>query len=222
MDLSGYTIQILIRVPYEDCSGFCAWMMTKSGQVLVGQHDADEEVTSTHCHLAVKDPCGLEGIRKQLIKHSLGAEKHSIMTKTKKGRVPYSWWKLCVYIIKGDMSNYRAHSGELDLAAIQADWKDYIPVQVALVGDKFVKTGTKVHDPNSKYSIVQECVAAIADKAIGNTELLNVVRQALIKREMCLGAYKVMDLCDSVLMYSKTHVNKWNTAMLQMLDKRYN
>lgn len=221
MDLSGATLQIVIRTPYEDCSGFVSWLSTKSDAIVACQHDADDDVKNTHVHVAVLRPCGVEGIRKQLVKNSLGGEKSSIMQKTLKTRKPYDFYELAKYCVKGDSTTIRHTSlGEQMMKEMQAAWVSH-RTQVVLQGDVFVKT-SKTHTHDSKYAIVQECVSKIAAWAtVGNDQLVQVVREALVKREMALGMYKVMDICDAVLMYSGRHSNKWTAAAVSFLDKRY-
>jgi len=221
MDLSGVTLQIVIRTPYQDCSGFVLWLYGKSDAIVACQHDADDDIKSTHVHIAVLRPCGVEGIRKQLVNRSLGGKNSSIMLKTLKGRVPYDFYELAKYCVKGDSTTIRYTSlGDQMMKELQSKW--VAPrTEVALAGGVFVKQ-SKIHAHDSKYAIVQECVSKIAGWAsIGNEQLVAVVREALVKREMALGMYKVMDICDAVLMYSGRHSNKWSAAAVAFLDKRY-
>jgi len=221
MDLSGSTIQILIRKPFVDCSGFVDWLVAKSGAVVCCQHDADDDIKSTHCHIAVLLPIGNEGIRKQLLKHDLGGSHSSILQKTVKTKVPYDFIELAKYCVKGDSTTVRRTTlGEEMMKDLQAKWVSH-RAQVVLRGDVFVRESKK-HTADSKYAIVQEVVAKVAGLAcLPMEELAKHVREALVKREMALGMYKVMDLCDSVLMYSKTHGHKWMASAVSFLEKRY-
>lgn len=104
------TLHILLRVPFADCSGVIEWMKTKSGRILCAEHLEDEEITSTHCHVAYETDVSKEAIRKQLIKHSLGGPKHSIMEKVLKTHEPYDFIELTKYCIKGVKSQVRVTS----------------------------------------------------------------------------------------------------------------
>jgi len=143
------------------------------------------------------------------------------MQKTLKSRQEYDFCKLVIYCIKGDMNNVRYTTlDEQKMKELQAGWVTPRTL-VELQGGVFVKT-SKQHTHDSKYAIVQECVSKIAAWAtVGNDQLVQVVREALVKREMALGMYKVMDICDAVLMYSGRHSNKWTAAAVSFLDKRY-
>jgi len=96
------TLHILLRVPFADCSGVIQWMKTKSGRILCAEHLEDEEITSTHCHVAYETDVSKEAIRKQLIKHSLEGTKHSRMEKVLKTHELYDFMELAKYCIKGD------------------------------------------------------------------------------------------------------------------------
>ena len=104
-------LQILFRVPFSDCSGFVSWLAGVSYRITVGQHDSDDDIKTTHCHIAVEPKVSNEAIRKQIIKHSLGGEKYGITEKALKTHVLYEYRDLVKYIIKGDPENVK-HTSE--------------------------------------------------------------------------------------------------------------
>jgi len=100
-------LQILLRVPYSDCSGVVAWMKSKAHRITVAEHLEDDDVKTTHCHIAIEPQVSTEAIRKQLIKNSLGGEKHSIMTVCMATKIKYEFMLLSKYCIKGNPAYIR-------------------------------------------------------------------------------------------------------------------
>lgn len=243
MDLSGYTIQLLLRVPFSDVDpGFWLWLQTRCTHYFVGEHPADQEVKNTHCHVAIYEPCGAEGLRKALKRYELGGKKYSILTVCQNTKVPYNFWKLMVYILKGDSLKFRRTDMYIFpdekptlVGWIQGQWINYgeepdeavltdiVDLSGQVIDKKFIRKEKKekVHDDNSKYAIVQEVVAVMGNQHYDHDTLIKAVRNALVKRHQVLGMYKVMDLIDSVLMYSKSHQAKWLSAVGAMMQKRY-
>lgn len=113
-------LHIVLRVPFSDCSGVITWMKTKSDRILAGEHAADDEVKNTHVHIALEPTVTREAIRKQLINHSLGGQKHQIMEKVLKTHETYDFIELSKYILKGFTTNLRetslSHAEVEDLA----------------------------------------------------------------------------------------------------------
>jgi len=107
-------LQIVIRVPWADCSGAVLDVSASSRRFLAAEHEADDEIANTHVHLAVEPTITKEGIRKKLIKHSLGGQKHSIMEKVLKTHEIYEFMALAKYCIKGDKTQIRHNSLSLE------------------------------------------------------------------------------------------------------------
>lgn len=95
-------LQILFRVPFSDCSGIVSWMSGVSYRITVGQHDKDDDIKTTHCHIAIEPKVSNEAIRKQIVKANLAGDKYSIMEKVLKTHELYEYRDLVKYIIKGD------------------------------------------------------------------------------------------------------------------------
>lgn len=120
-------LHILIRVPFDDCSGVVHWMKSVSSRILCGQHDADEEIKTTHCHIALEPTVSNEAIRKQLIKHSLGGQKYSIMERVLKTHELIQYKPLCVYIVKGDPTHVKLTTETHDdILRIASEWKNRV------------------------------------------------------------------------------------------------
>ena len=107
-------LQIVLRVPWADCSGAVLDVSASSRRYLATEHEADDEIANTHIHLAIEPNITKEGIRKKLIKHSLGGQKHSIMEKVLKTHEKYEFMALAKYCIKGDKTQIRHNSLSLE------------------------------------------------------------------------------------------------------------
>lgn len=93
---------VILHATFADVSGFYMWACSRSNAVLVGQHEADEDISQTHCHFMIDTNVTNQAIAKQLKSRNLsGQGKSCIMEKTQKTREPYDRHKLCVYILKG-------------------------------------------------------------------------------------------------------------------------
>jgi len=120
-------LHVVLRVSFSDCSGVIAWMKTKSRRILAGEHAADDEVKNTHVHIALEPTVTREAIRKQLINHSLGGQKHQIMEKVLKTHEPYDFIELSKYILKGFMDNLRATSLSYpETLELAKSWKRHV------------------------------------------------------------------------------------------------
>jgi len=108
--------QLVVRKPY-DASGvddFAFWLKNNTTNFLVGEHPADFEVSSTHCHFLIE---GLkvtdQGLRKSLKRCDISGSDYSLMTKRKSKngiREDYSADFLAIYIIKGDIKQVKCSS----------------------------------------------------------------------------------------------------------------
>lgn len=102
-------------------------MKTKSDRILAGEHAADEEVKNTHVHIALEPTVTREAIRKQLINHSLGGQKHQIMEKVLKTHEPYDFEQLSIYILKGFITNLRETSlSHTEVEDLVKAWKRHV------------------------------------------------------------------------------------------------
>lgn len=115
---------VIIRRPYSDLSGFYDWAVSASTAVLVGEHEADKEIATTHCHFMINADITDEGIRKQINKRKLGGRgQYAILTQTEKApRLPYDEEKLCIYILKGGKTSYHRSTFDERVPALQEKW----------------------------------------------------------------------------------------------------
>jgi len=104
-------LQTILRRPYQGLEPFAEWLKENTSNYIIGEHEADPEIQTTHCHILIE---GLkvtrESLRKQIVKYSPGQGQNCTMAKTEKTKVPYETDPLLNYILKGDIKHYRASS----------------------------------------------------------------------------------------------------------------
>lgn len=104
-------LQVILRKPYAELGELPAWLKEHTHNYLIGEHEADEEIATTHCHILVE---GLkvtrESLRKAILKVSPGRGQYAIMSVTEKTKVPYETQPLGNYIVKGYESNAKSSS----------------------------------------------------------------------------------------------------------------
>lgn len=111
------TYHLIVRKPYEDISvTFLRWLVANADNYLIGQHDADEDINTTHCHISFTN---LKKTGKALDKQRLAAKldgqvsrllKHVVGT-----RELYDEEKLNIYILKGNRELLKSTSHSVDV-----------------------------------------------------------------------------------------------------------
>lgn len=95
----------MVRMSFDDLSGLATLWAAKCDFFAIAQHEADEEVDITHCHMMIGSP-SLKKDSYQKIMHKIGIDpgkgNHWIMDRTQKTKQPYSRAKLLGYLLKGD------------------------------------------------------------------------------------------------------------------------
>lgn len=122
-------IQVVVRRPWEDISGFYSWIQDNSSSHLCGQHDADEDTKTTHCHIMCNTTINPETIRLQAIKHGVGGRGvAAVLKQCAKKKIPYDETKLCIYITKGDVNNIKRSSFDVDtINYFASQWVQHEP-----------------------------------------------------------------------------------------------
>lgn len=138
---------------------FAEWLKENSQQYLIGEHPADDQVKTTHCHILVE---GLkvtrESLRKQIIKYSPGRGQYFTSALTQETREPYERNHLARYIIKGNVQHVKATSfDEIQIAIWASQWINYKD----LLSVVQVPVGTA---PKKKASTIYDDCNAIADR----------------------------------------------------------
>lgn len=145
-------LQLVLHIAYDTCRVIADYLQESSTRYLACQHDADDEITTTHTHFSIDWPHSIEALRKQVLKHKLGGKgQYVIMSVTQRTREPYNFDKLNVYILKGDLKTYRSSKGltQEHIADYVAQW--ITPVEPAQVV-------TAKMDPKSQWEIITQVV----------------------------------------------------------------
>lgn len=104
-------LQTILRRPFQGLEPFAEWLKENTSNYIIGEHEADLEIQTTHCHILIE---GLkvtrESLRKQIVKYSPGQGQNCTMARTEKTKVLYQTDPLMDYILKGEISHYRASS----------------------------------------------------------------------------------------------------------------
>jgi len=143
-------LQLVLHIAYDTCRVIADYLQESSTRFVACQHDADEEIATTHTHFSIDWPYSVEALRKQVLKHKLGGKgQYVIMTVTQKGKQPYDYDKLNTYILKGNLATLKKSKAlEQDqLTKYVADW--VIPV---------TKESAKKPDQQSQWDIITQVV----------------------------------------------------------------
>jgi len=133
--------QLILRKPWNELLEFEGWLKEHTLRYIVAEHEADEEIATTHCHILIE---GLkvtdEALRKQRVKHCFGRGQSALMKVQEKTKQPYSQSGLAIYMIKGNPLSVKSHSlADETIMEYELAW---------LTEDEYYeeKTGTKKED----------------------------------------------------------------------------
>lgn len=203
-------LHVILHKPYEEIKAFSEWLKDKSNYYLVGEHDADEQVKTTHCHILIEGlKVSREGLRKQIQKYSPGKGQNCTMERTEKTRVKYKRNYLAVYILKGDMKTYRSGSfNEFSLEMWVGQWvnrktqeeKTSLATSKDTVAEKPRKTIYMECDEILTY-IMEKRDSDVLDikTAMARTDLVKEIINWANRSQKPLHAYKVAEYYDICL-----------------------
>lgn len=148
-------LQTILRKPYSDIRPFEEWLKENATRYLIGEHEADLEIQTTHCHILI---VGLkvtrESLRKIIQKVAPGQGQNCTMARTqKKPRNLYDEQLLMDYILKGSISHHRSSSyTEEQLTNSASKWVHHEPVaSEAINKDNAQQGGVKERPKQNKY-----------------------------------------------------------------------
>ena len=202
--------QLVVRKPCDAIGfpEFVLWLSSNVLNYLVGEHPADFETSSTHCHILIE---GLkvtdEGLRKSLKRCDISGSDYSLMKKTTKSvngvRMAYDRDALAIYIIKGDINQVKATSFSPDQIAIWADkWVNHdAPVEAAIASaiDKPKKK------PNTTYQDCDEIIDMIPDwnqrnpNIVERTQVVKAIITWANQKRKALHSVQVMNYYDVIM-----------------------
>jgi len=146
---------IVIRLAYTAIITFCNYLDESSVKYIVAQHDADEDIKTTHCHIAVDYEMTKTALQKAMKAANVsGRDKSSVMEKTLKTKELYDYDKLAVYMSKGSPENFMKSKGTSVEAytAIAAQW--VTPAQTTETWTKMPKE----QKDKTRWTVIQDII----------------------------------------------------------------
>jgi len=215
--------QLVIRKPY-DASGvseFAFWLSNNVSNYLVGEHPADDEVNSIHCHVLIEGlKVTTEGFRKSLIRCDISGSNYSLMKKRKSKngiREDYTRDFLAIYIIKGQIPYVKCSSfNETQIALWATKWIDHKAERSeAEQGGLNQGKLPTVKKPNTVYQDCDEIIDTIPDwnqrnpSLVERTDVVKAIIAWANQKRRALHSVQVMNfydviMCNAVPEYYKT------------------
>jgi len=121
------------------------WLSTNVDSVLIAQHDADDDIKTTHCHISFTNlAVTCKALDKQRQKHGLDGVNSRMLSHVVGTKTPYSEDKLAVYILKGSRDTLMASSYDSKFIddAVES-WVEHTPKEDDNDSVKSVKKTTK-------------------------------------------------------------------------------
>lgn len=213
---------IRITRPYVEIMDWIAGIGSLSNIVVCYEHEADEEVSRTHCHILVYgDNMEKDTMKKRFIKLYGKPEKTDWYFKTTydKGGVktPVDL-HLITYMSKGKLDAKYIHRIEpIRVLEYKQQWVTPGP-KLVVEGSKFVvKDGDK--EPKlTKWEMLERMQGDYTPE-MTTKEVIEIIRKVLKKNHQVIGMYKIMDYYDSIMLYSnkETMTNMIETAIARRL-----
>lgn len=150
----------MVRMPFEDLSGLATVWAAKCDFFAIAQHEADDEVDITHCHMMIGSPVlKKDSYQAYMSKMNIrpGKGNHWIMDKTQKTKQPYSRSKLLEYLIKGDPSRLK-FSKNISPAEVEAAASAWVEPGLgnSTKNEPSPKSKPKKQDTQTHYQVCQE------------------------------------------------------------------
>lgn len=215
-----------VSLSYNDLSGVVALWSQSCARMAVYEHEADEEVPTTHVHLIMIDS-------KYKTAEAMKREFYRFIQTDRKGNELWSWHHrtnsnpditFLTYMSKGQLRpKFTKNITPAEVEEHRALWVDHKKTPVASSTDEQIKKLTK-------YEIVKAVQAYFEEKApkdifgkpleyeVPDDSILQCIRRILIDNHQALGIYKVMDIYDAYIMYANK--TKFIHNCLNILEKR--
>lgn len=211
-------LHIRISRPYSDISG---WITTEScSTCIVYEHEADEEIKRTHCHMWVKGiECNTDTLKNH-IKKVLGKVDKSdwaFMAIHPKTKTPYND-TLITYMSKGVLQPmYKKNWTFEEVEEYRKKWVANPHPITTQDGKLVVKREVKETAKKTKRELIQEMLETYLPE-MDTRETVELIRKVLIKNNEVLGMYKVTDFYDSLLCYGNKE--KFLDMVVQKINSR--
>lgn len=151
-------LQTILHRSFSAIEGFASWLKENTSNYLIGEHEADADIATTHCHILI---VGLkvtrEALRKQIQKYAPGKGQNCTMAKTQsEPRVPYDEQLLMNYIIKGNQTQVKSASyDDARLTTAAAAWISYEPAVSTTINQNSATT-VSIKKKSNKYEDCHE------------------------------------------------------------------
>jgi len=152
-------LQTILHRPFAGMEAFASWLKESTSNYIIGEHEADAEIATTHCHILI---AGLkvtrEALRKQIQKVSPGKGQNCTMAKTQnEPRVPYDEILLRNYIIKGNIKHVMSTSyDDATVITAAAAWITHEPAVSKTSINSDVATTVNKKKKSNKYEDCHE------------------------------------------------------------------
>lgn len=210
-------LHIRISRPYTDISG---WILNeKHESCVVYEHDKDDEVARTHCHIWVKGiQCSTDSLKNH-IKKVIGPVDKSdwYFTTVNKSKEPWTD-DVITYMSKGKLEpKYKNGFTDEEIDNFKSKW--VVPPNPITTQDGMlvVKRVVKETNKKTKRELIQEMLETYLPE-METHEMIELIRKVLIKNNEVLGMYKVMDFYDGLLCYGAKE--KFVDMMVQKINSR--
>jgi len=226
---------IRVSQSYADISGNIQLWADRSKRVLVVEHEADDEVATTHVHIALFD-CQVqaEALKRMFINPGKGNgfwsfKKWSDESHETLQAIPYS--KYLVYTFKGYLrESFSKEYSTAELELFRTHWTVFKPAESHLRQTNLIDSQPKTK--LTKHGIVSEVVNLVLSEYpaltaeqrkaklqdLTETQIYKLIRKVLIRENQALGLYKQIDLYDAFVMYHQKE--KGLQEFLFILNKR--
>jgi len=203
-------LQVVLHKSYEAVKAFAEWLKENTQQYLIGEHAADEQVKTTHCHILVEGlKVSREALRKQVIKYSPGRGQNFTSALTQETREPYERNHLGRYIIKGNVNHSKATSfDDIQIALWASQWISYkellsiVQVPVGTVQKPVKKTSTIFQDCEEIIATLPYTTRELMElnpSVEQRTEIVKKIIEWANKKRKALHSIQVMNYYDNVL-----------------------
>lgn len=201
-------------------SELTAWIASESyGSCVVYEHEADNEVSRTHCHIWVKNvKCSTDTLKNH-VKKFIGKVAPSDWYFTTVNKSGDLWTDdVITYMSKGTLSPVFVSGWSSDeIDSFRQKWVSPPSPLVVQDGKLVIKRTVKETAKKTKRELIQEMLETYLPE-MDTREIIELIRKVLIRNNEVLGMYKVTDFYDSLLCYGNKE--KFVDMMVQKINSR--
>lgn len=209
---------VRISRSYEELKGF--FENEKCTHMVVYEHDADEEVSRTHCHAWIKG-CANSDTLKNHIRKLIGPVSKTDWYFTEKNKKYVEWTDdVMTYLSKGVLEvKYVIGFTEAEIEEKKNKWIkiETKPKLFNEDGKLIIEKEIKEKKKKTKRELI-ELMKARYVETMDVDEVVKLIRKVLVQNDEVIGMYKVMDYYDSLIMYANKQ--KFIDMVTQKINSR--